>query len=144
MGSHQLDPRSMEDAQEVSNFHPGLQPQYVQKEESGWVGWVQFGGVMLIMSGVFHVIEGLVALLHDDVFVITRARLTLDVCYSSWGWIHLITGTALILVGAGLLTGRMLARILGVALAFLSAVLNLAFLPAYPAWSVMMIAIDIL
>ncbi len=143
MSSNQLDPRTMQDAQSVSNFAPGMQPQYMQRE-SGWVAWVEFAGIMLVLVGVFHVIQGLVALFRDEVFVVTKSRMVINLDYTAWGWIHLIMGVILILAGAGLFTGRMIARLVGVAVAFLSAIVNITFIPAYPVWSVLMITIDVL
>ncbi|MFC7494213.1 MULTISPECIES: DUF7144 family membrane protein [unclassified Nocardioides] len=141
--SHELDPRSMQDAQDVSNFNPGLQPKYVA-QDSGWVSWVQFAAVLLFLAGSLHVIEGLVAIFRDEVFLITRERLVINLDYTAWGWFHLIMGVIMILVGAGLLSGRMIARIAGVAVAFISALLNITFMSAYPMWSVILIAIDVL
>jgi len=142
MSSHQLDPRSMGDAQSVSNFAPGMQPRYLQPE-SAWVVWVQFAGLMLVLDGTFHIVQGLVALFRDEVFVVTRRHLMLDLDYTAWGWIQLAVGAVVILVGVGLLTGRMAARVLGAVVAFVSALVSLSFLPAYPVWSVMMITLDV-
>lgn len=142
MSNPRLGPRTMEGAESVSNFAQGSQPRYLEPE-STWVVWVEFAGLMMILVGSFHVIQGLVSLFRDEVFVVTRHRLVLDLDYTAWGWIHLVLGAIAVLVGVGLVAGRMVARILGVAVAFLSAVVNLAFLPAYPVWSVMMIVIDV-
>jgi hypothetical protein len=142
MSSHQMDPRSMSEATSVSNFAPGMQPRYMQRE-SAWVVWVQFAGLMLVLDGTFHVIQGLVALFRDEVFVATRRHLVVDLDYTTWGWIQLAVGAVVILVGVGLLSGRMVARVLGAAVAFVSALVSLTFLPAYPVWSVMMITLDV-
>lgn len=142
MSSHQLDPRSMKDVEGISNFNPALQPQYMAKE-SAWASWVQFAAVMLFLVGSLHVIEGLVALFRDQVYVVSEKHLVIGVDYTTWGWLHLIVGVVMILVGAGLLTGRMIARIFGVAIAFISTLMNIAFMPAYPFWSAILILIDI-
>src|SRR4029078_8655103 len=86
----------------------------------------------------------LVSLFRDEVFVVSSSRGTLDMSYTAWGWTHLVTGVILLLAGLGLFTGRMIARIVAVAVAFLSGVVNITFLPAYPIWSVIVIAIDVL
>ena len=57
---------------------------------------------------------------------------------------HLIGGVLIVLAGIGVFTGHIWARSLGVLVAMISAVVNLAFLPAYPIWSAIMIAVDIL
>ena len=112
--------------------------------QTGWVGWIVFAGFMLILVGAFHVIEGLVALFRDEVFLVGPRGLVVNVDYTAWGWAHVIGGILAILTGAGLLAGQMWARILAVVVAFASAVLNMAFLPAYPVWSAIVIALDVL
>jgi hypothetical protein len=111
---------------------------------SGWAGWVVFAGVMLVMLGAFQIIEGLVALFKDDVYLVRPSGLVVNVNYTTWGWVHTIIGLVGVLAGMGLLAGNMLARIVGVAVAFLSAVVNLAFISAYPIWSTILIALDVI
>lgn len=111
---------------------------------SGWYGLIVFAGIMMILLGVFHVIAGLMAIFEDDYFLVTQGGLIIDTDYTAWGWTHLILGALVALAGAGLFTGAMWARVVAVVLAGLSAIVNLAFLSAYPLWSAIMIAIDIL
>src|SRR3954465_10001725 len=111
---------------------------------TAWAGWVVFGGVMLIMMGSFQVIEGLVALFDDGFYLVRSNGLVVDVNYNTWGWIHLIIGVVGVLAGLGLLVGNMAARIVGIAAAFLSALVNLAFISAYPVWSTILIALDVI
>jgi hypothetical protein len=113
-------------------------------EPTAWAGWVVFGGAMLIMMGVFQVIQGLVALFDDGFYAVSSNGLVVDVDYNTWGWIHLVIGLVGVLVGIGLLAGNMAARVAGVAIAFLSALVNLAFISAYPVWSLIVIALDVL
>jgi hypothetical protein len=111
---------------------------------TAWAGWVVFGGVMLIMMGSFQVIEGLVALFDDGFYLVRSNGLVVDVNYNTWGWIHLIIGVVGVLAGLGLLVGNMAARIVGIAAAFLSALVNLAFISAYPVWSTILITLDVI
>jgi hypothetical protein len=114
------------------------------RDQTAWVGWIVFAGMMLMLVGSFHVIQGFVALFRDEVFVVGQKGLVLNVDYTAWGWTHIIGGAIAILVGGCLLAGQMWARIIAVIVAALSAIVNVAFLPAYPIWSVMMIAVDVL
>lgn len=111
---------------------------------SGWTGWIVFAGVMMLMMGAFHVIQGLVALFQDTYYLVGAQGLVVQVDYTTWGWIHTILGAVVILGGIALLAGQMWARIVAVILAFGSALVNIAFLGAYPIWSITMIAIDVL
>jgi hypothetical protein len=110
---------------------------------TGWVGWIVFGGALLILVGVFNVVVGLTALFGGQVLVTGAAgALLLDV--TGWGWVHLVVGVLLVLVGAGLFTNNTAARVTGVVLAGLNAIAHLAFVPVYPAWSLLIIALDVL
>jgi len=143
MSSNQLDPRSMSEAQSVSNFVPGSRPSDLV-HESAWVVWVQFAAVMMMLLGAFHVIDGLVALVRDQVLETDRSGLAVDVSYTAWGWGHIIWGLVAFVAGLSLLAGRAWARIVAVVVAFVSAVGNLAFMAAQPFWSATMILVDIL
>ena len=113
-------------------------------EPTGWVGWIIFAGTMLVILGIFHAIQGLVALFNDSVYLVGPKGLVINVDYTAWGWIHLIGGIIVVLAGVALFAGKMWARILAVIVAVVSAIINVVFLPAYPIWSTMMIAIDVL
>jgi hypothetical protein len=113
-------------------------------EPSGWAGWVVFAGLILIMSGVFQGIMGLVALFDPGYYLVKSNGLVVQVDYNAWGWTHLVVGVVAILAGLGLFVGNLAARIAGVVLAFISALTNLAFIAAYPVWSTIVIALDVI
>ena len=110
---------------------------------SRWVGWTLFAAVILILVGAFHVIQGLVALFKDDYYVVGSSGLVLNVSYTAWGWIHIVGGVIVVAAGIALLSGKMWARVLGTAMACVSAIVNVGFLSAYPIWSAMVIAMDV-
>jgi hypothetical protein len=111
---------------------------------TAWAGWVVFGGVMLIMMGAFQIVQGLVALFDDGFYAVSSSGLVVDVDYNAWGWIHIVIGLVGVLVGIGLMAGNLAARMAGVVIAFLSALVNLVFISAYPVWSVMVIVLDVI
>jgi hypothetical protein len=113
-------------------------------EPTGWVGWIFFAGVMMIMIGIFHACAGLVALFNDEWFVVGKSGLAVSVDYTAWGWVHLIAGVVVALAGFGVMVGQMWARVLGVVLAVVSAIVNIGFLAAYPVWSAILITLDVL
>jgi hypothetical protein len=110
---------------------------------TGWTGWIVFASFMMFMLGTFQVIQGLVAIFDDGFYAVTEKGLLVNVDYTAWGWVHLLLGLLIVAAGAGLLAGNMAARILAVALAGLSAILNLAFIEAKPIWSIIVIALDV-
>ncbi len=112
--------------------------------QTGWGGWLVFASFMLFLVGAFQVVQGLVAVFDDGYYVVRESGLVIDVDYTVWGIVHLVIGALLILCGAGILTGNVVARAVGVVLAGLSALANLAFIGAYPVWSLLVITVDVL
>jgi hypothetical protein len=111
-----------------------------QRELSGWaVGWTWFAAIMLWIIGGFHAIAGLVGIVNETFYAVTPDYIfQFDV--TAWGWIHLIAGVIVFLAGIGLLSGQVWARTIGVIMAVVSILVNFAWLPWYPFWSIVMIA----
>ncbi len=109
-----------------------------------WAGWVLFGAMMMVMLGSFQALAGLIALFDDGYYVVTQKGLLVDVNFTTWGWVHLILGAAAFVAGFGLMRGALWARVIGVIVAMVSAIVNLGFLAAFPLWAVMMIALDVI
>jgi hypothetical protein len=110
---------------------------------SGWVvGFSYFAGAMMILIGSFHVIAGLGAIFEDEFYVVGR-EYVFDLDVTAWGWVHLIGGLIVIAAGIGIYNGAAWARTVGVILAGLSAIGNFFFIPYYPVWAVLIIALDI-
>jgi hypothetical protein len=111
---------------------------------TGWVGWIFFAGCMMVLSGTFNVIWGIVALVRDEVFVRGPRGNVINLDYVTWGWVNLIFGIAAVAAGFGLLVGATWAYIIAVVMAGLSVVDNLLVIGAYPIWSTIVIAFDVL
>ncbi|MER5894852.1 hypothetical protein [Streptomyces sp. NPDC001876] len=109
---------------------------------SAWAsGGVLFAGVLLLVDGVLAVIKGIAGIATDDVYTrINDYTFKFDV--TSWGWIHLILGIVLVIVGVGILKGALWARGVGVGLAALNLIANFMWLPYQPVWAIVSIAID--
>ena len=97
---------------------------------------------MMIMAGGFQAVAGLAALFEDSFYVSTPNYL-LEFDTTTWGWIHLLMGVVVLLAGIAVLNGQVWGRTVGVILAVLSAMVNFAFIPYYPFWSMLIIAVDI-
>lgn len=119
---------------------PGTSPRPGSGSE--WAsGGVLFAGVLLLVDGVLAVIKGIAGIASDDVY----ARIndyTFKFNVTSWGWIHLVLGVVLVIVGVGILKGALWARGVGVGLAALSLIANFMWLPYQPVWAIVSIAID--
>lgn len=110
---------------------------------SGWaIGGTVFAGVMLLLIGLFHAVAGLVALIDDEFYVVT-ANYTFEFDVTAWGWIHLIGGIVVALAGIGVFSGSTWSRLTGIVVAVMSILVNFFFLPYYPWWSLLMIALGV-
>ena len=115
-----------------------------RREASGWaIGFISFAAVMMIMTGAFQALAGLVAIFEDQFYVLT-ANYVFQFDVTTWGWIHLILGVVVVAAGLGVLSGQTWGRVVGITLAMLSAVANFLFIPYYPFWSLLIIGLDVL
>ncbi|MFC5139835.1 hypothetical protein ACFPK1_16460 [Actinomycetospora rhizophila] len=113
------------------------------QESSAWAGWVRFGAIVMLVVGVFGVIEGLAAILTPTYFV-TATGTVLVLSWATWGWVHLILGALVAIVGATLLgEAPGWARGAGIGLVALSAIVHLTIIPVAPVWSIVVIALDV-
>ena len=112
-------------------------------EPSGWaLGGIAFAASIMTLAGFFQAISGLVAIFDDDFYVVTR-NYTFDLDVSTWGWIHLIIGGALLATGLGLFARQTWAGVVAIMLAMLSALANFFFIPYYPIWALLVIGLDV-
>jgi hypothetical protein len=105
-------------------------------------GWVVFAALMLFLAGVFNVIAGLVALADAKFYAAGAVYIWSDL--RTWGWIVLALGVVELLAGSAILRGRAWGRWFGIGAASLNAIGQMVFIPAYPWWSLLIIALDIL
>jgi hypothetical protein len=109
-----------------------------------WIGWILFVGVVMIVSGLISLIQGLVALFDDDFYLVAAEKLAIDVNYSAWGWALIAFGALLIGSGYAVMFGYTWARFVALIVTFLNALINLTFLAAYPIWSIIAIGLDLI
>jgi hypothetical protein len=110
---------------------------------SGWaVGLAAFAGAIMVLVGIFQAFAGLAAIFEDEFFVVAPNYIY-DVDVTAFGWIHLILGAILVFAGISIYSGALWARSVGVLLAILSAVANFFFIPYYPVWAVLIIALNV-
>ena len=101
-----------------------------------------FAGVMMLITGLFNGIEGLVALFRNEVYVVAPEYIfAFDL--TTWGWVHLLVAILVAAAGVGVMSGRLWARLIGIAFALLSMIANFLFIPYYPVWSLLIIALNV-
>ena len=113
------------------------------RDPSGWaVGFTVFAAIMMLMAGAWQALAGLIAIFENEFYVPTRNYL-FQFDATSWGWIHLVVGLIVAFAGWGLLSGRTWARLVAITIAAISATTNFLFIPYYPFWSILIIAVDV-
>ena len=110
---------------------------------AGWVvGLSLFAGILMIITGLFNAMEGVVALARNEVYAVTpRYIFAFDL--TTWGWIQIILGIIVLAAGVGVITGQLWGRVVGITIAVLIMLANFAFLPYYPIWSLLIIALNV-
>jgi hypothetical protein len=113
------------------------------EEVSGWaIGGVMFAACVITLIGAFQVVAGLTAIFDDEFYVVLR-NYTFDLDTTAWGWIHLLLGLLLVVTGFGLFAQQGWAGLTAIFLAMLSALANFFFIPYYPFWAILVIALNI-
>lgn len=115
----------------------------MDNQPSGWaVGWTMFASIMMIVMGAWWIITGIVAIAKDEFFVITQEWI-FEFDVTAWGWIHLILGIVILAAGFGLYTAQVWARTVGVILAAVAALVAFAWMPYYPIWGIIFVAVSV-
>lgn len=106
-------------------------------------GWPAFAGLLGILIGVFNIAEGLFAIFNDRYLALAAGQVYIF-DFTGWGWLHLVLGIIVIGGGAGILAGRQWARGAGIGLAGAAALIAMVYLPVFPWWSIVNIALCVL
>jgi len=119
-------------------------PRHTDETGDNAYGISIFAGVLLAMLGGFHILQGLSAVLKDDIFV-KGADYTYKIDLTTWGWIMMIWGVVLLLAGFGLLSGATWARWFAIVVASLNVIAQLGFVGSaqYPLWALTVLTLTI-
>ena len=126
----------------MTQMHHGTEPP--RMTSGSWTGWVVFASIMLMINGSINVVQGLVALLQDDYFLVPTGDELLITDFTGWGIAMLLWGALLALGGFGLYSGQSWARWFAIFVASLGILLQIAFLNTFPIWSAVIIGLDVL
>ncbi|MBC7303279.1 MAG: hypothetical protein H5T78_20315 [Nocardia sp.] len=99
-------------------------------------------GILLAVVGVLQIFQGISAVANDDLIVV-GPEYTYQFDLTSWGWWHIVLGALAVLIAIGLLAGQTWGRVAAMVIAALSIIANFLWLPYYPWWSILIIAVDI-
>jgi hypothetical protein len=112
-----------------------------EEEERGY-GWLVFAATVLGLAGILSVIDGIVALSKSKFYTANATYVFSDL--RTWGWIVLAVGALLIVAAMGVLSGSQFARWFGITAAGLNGIAQFMFIQAYPFWSLVVFACDVL
>jgi hypothetical protein len=112
-----------------------------EEEERGY-GWLMFAATMLGLAGILTIIDGIVALSKSKFYTANATYVFSNL--HTWGWITLIIGVLLIIAAMGVVAGSQFSRWFGMIVAGLNAIAQFSFMQAYPFWSLLVFALDVL
>jgi hypothetical protein len=105
-------------------------------------GWITFAGVMIVMSAILNIIDGIAAISKSSFFIGDAKYILSDL--KTWGWIVLLIGVVELVVAFGIWAGSNVARWTGIVVVSVNAIAQLLFIPAYPFWALAIFTLDVL
>jgi low temperature requirement protein LtrA len=127
----------------MSGTYDGITESSSHTDRAVVAGFTTQAGILLLLSGFWRFFAGLAGIIKHHFYAITPDY-AFKINVTTWGWIHLVLGIIVFAAGVGLLAGQTWARVVGVVLAVISAVENFLFLPYYPFWAILVIAVDLM
>lgn len=119
-----------------------VEDQAVSAPSEAAAGLSVFAAVMMMMIGAFQAIQGVVALANETFYVVGE-KYVFQFDITTWGWVHLILGVVVAVAGYFVLQAAVWARTVGVVVSVVSALANFAWMPYYPVWSILIIALNV-
>ena len=107
------------------------------------MGLTTFAWIMMVILGGWWIITGIVHIASDD-FYDPSQQWIFELSSTAWGWTHLILGAVILVAGFFLFAGAVWARVIGVILAVISGLAAFAWLPYYPVYAILMVALSVL
>jgi hypothetical protein len=111
-------------------------------EQTRGAGWVLFAGIMILIAGTLNTVGGIAAIDDANFYVRDAAFQFGDL--NTWGWILLLIGLTQLAAAFSIWGGGNFGRLVGIACASVNAVVHLFFIPAFPLWSLAILALDLL
>jgi len=121
--------------------YAGTRPSTYGEQASGG-GWITFAGVMIVMSAILNIIDGIAAISKSSFFIGDAKYILSDL--KTWGWIVLLIGVVELFVAFGIWAGSNVARWTGIVVVSVNAIAQLMFIPAYPFWALAIFTLDVL
>jgi hypothetical protein len=110
---------------------------------AGVTGGMVLAGVLMMVGGALGFLNGLAVIIHKGFYATVNSNYPYRWNITSWGWTELALGAVVFLAGICVMLGMVWARVVGVILATLSAVASFLFIPYFPVWSIILVAVDV-
>ncbi len=105
-------------------------------------GFTWLAATLMVIGGLLGFFTGLEAVAKGSFYLVSNNYLY-NINITGWGWIHIVIGALVFLAGVALFARQNWARVVGIVLATISAVMNFLFIPRYPLWAIVIIALDV-
>jgi uncharacterized protein YceK len=104
-------------------------------------GLVLFASILLVLTGCANLIQGIAAAAGSEVFHAHAHYVFANL--TTWGWVTAVLGALQLVAAVGVLAANQLFRWFAVAVIGLNAIDQMFFIPADPAWSLVIVAMDV-
>jgi hypothetical protein len=114
-----------------------------ERPSAAAVGWTAFAGTTMFVLGTWWLIAGLVGIFDSGELFVATERWIFRLDAKTWGWIHIVEGIVVLAAGIGIFKGAGWARMVGVILSVITGLSAFAWLPWYPIWALVLIAVSL-
>jgi hypothetical protein len=119
-----------------------VQDAWVEPERGS--GWLLFASIVLVVAGIMRIFDAIWAWRYDGVLPDEFQEAILGDDLDTYGWLWLIVGIVLILAGFAVMRLSQWARWIGIIAGAIIAITAIGWMPVYPVWSLVYVAIGIL
>ncbi|MFE5707346.1 hypothetical protein [Rhodococcus koreensis] len=116
--------------------------EYPSAKQGFAAGTSMAAAVIMVTVGIIQLCQGIAAVAKNEVFLV-GVEYVYKFDLTTWGWIHIVLGAVVAIVGLALFTGAGWARVSAIIVAAVSILANFLWLPYYPVWSLVIIALDV-
>jgi hypothetical protein len=113
-------------------------------DESVGGGWLFFAGSILGLAGIMRIIDGIWALTYEGAVPNRLEDAVLGHSLDTYGWVWIVVGVVLIIASFGIIARSQVSRWIGYIGAVVLGVSATFWLPYYPVWSLIYVAIAVL
>jgi cell division protein FtsW (lipid II flippase) len=107
-------------------------------------GWLIFASIILMVAGVMRILDAIWAWRYDGRTPDEFQEAVLGHNLDTYGWVWFIVGIILILAGLAVMQRSQWARWIGIIAGAVIAITAVFWLPVYPVWSLIYIAIGVM